>query len=88
MDDVTVRWQRAAGAWQGAEPAAAEVRSWERVVGDARVALRCDGHRWAVTRDGDVVLFGELPPGGEMRCAGLLAIGVACGDDDVMRRDK
>lgn len=80
-------WQRAAGAWQGPEPAAAEAAGWERWVGDARSELRSCGSRWAVTRGGEVVLFGELPPGGEMRYAGLLALGVACGDEDVTRRD-
>jgi hypothetical protein len=81
-------WKRAAGAWQGAEPAAAEVAGWERWTGDARVELRRSGSRWAVARDGEVVLFGELPAGGEMRHAGLLALGVACGDEDVTRRDR
>ena len=86
MQDVTV-WQRAAGTWQGAEPAPAEVAGWERWTGDARVEIRRSGSRWAVTRDSELVLFGQLPPGGEMRCAGLLALGVACGDADVTRRD-
>lgn len=81
------RWKRLAGAWNGAEPSADEVAGWRCLMGGGGVELRESGRRWAVLRDGAIALFGVVPDGGEMRFAGLLALGVSVGDEDVTRRD-